>query len=146
MSTTSSQLIELGAINAEKSLASYATLTPDMLRSSMINNLVKEGMTTVQATAFADKYRVVAQTDTGWGGSLTVFEERGTDPPVRSVSVRGTELSDPADLVIGDAALAVGIPRDCNPTYTGIRDQVASWIADGTLPQYFTVDGHSFGG
>ena len=75
MSTTNSQLIQDGAANAGKSLASYATLRPDMLRNELVANLVKEGMTEAQADAFTQKYSVVAQADTGWGGSATIFKD-----------------------------------------------------------------------
>jgi len=104
MSSPSNQLIQTGAINAEKSLASYATLTPAMLEQAMINHLVKDAeMTTEQATAFANKYSVVVQADTGWGGSVTVFEDRATGEPAPSIFNRFDEF------VSGKLATLIGV-------------------------------------
>ncbi|MFA7062047.1 MAG: hypothetical protein WC156_14665, partial [Pedobacter sp.] len=138
MSQLTDNIITNGAVHSELALAAYATLSPGMPKAVILKNLQNADMTEAQATAFTDKYTVVAQFDGDRGGSLTVFEDNVSHE--RILSVRGT--NDPLDWVNNGIYTVTGYNAQLNE----LSDQVQAWIAQGILPQQFEVDGHSAGG
>ena len=76
------------------------------------------------------------------GLSATVFENVTTHE--RVLAIRGTD--DAAD-VASDliSVFALGSPKN-QGQYQSLRTKVQEWIANGTLPQHFSVTGHSLGG
>jgi hypothetical protein len=92
---------------AQLSLAAYATLSPALDTTVLIERLRTAGMSSAQAAQFAATYVVVDQfTDPSSGFSATVFR-KGTE---YFFAVRGTEsiFSDPADLIGADIPIALG--------------------------------------
>lgn len=94
--------------SAQLSLAAYAlSLTSTMNRDQYISALVRAGMSTSQASEFADTYAIVDQyNDSSTGLSATVFQKGGQ----YYLAVRGTNdvrdvLAD-AELLFGGAARA----------------------------------------
>lgn len=122
---------------AQLALATYATLTPGVdpvpaLQDSSV------GMAPTQASAFAAKWNVVTQyTDPITDVSATVFQTVSGGP--KYLAIRGTDgLAD-----IGtDIDLAVGLPMELNLQYIALKDQVQTWLGNGTLASGFTVSGH----
>lgn len=145
---------------AELALAAYSDLdvravTPDDLNAADFSR--------TQAYAFAPKWRVVGSfvhtselywitdpesgqeigpiTDTN-GLSVTVFEN--TQSHERVLAIRGTD--DKSDIGTDIVSIALlGSPK-YQGQYQSLRAKVQEWIADGTLPQHFSVTGHSLGG
>ena len=62
------------------------------------------------------------------------------------LAIRGTEISDPADLLTGLVNIALFGSTTLQPQYQSLKTQVQTWLIDGVLPQTFTVTGHSLGG
>jgi len=145
--------------NSELAQASYATLNkgePDP------KALIEIGMTTTQAQAFADNWTVIDQYNhsesveildelgnpTGFyrevsnGLSATVFEE--IDTGKRYLAIRGTTLTDPADIAADGGILFHGLP-DLSAQYQALKTKVEQW-QHGVLQDSFTVTGHSLGG
>ena len=125
---------------AELVLAAYATFNSDILAQAELKDV---NFSTSQARYFADTYRLVTQYTDATGLSATVF----TDADNKTfLAIRGTEASDPMDLLtdliditwLGSTAL--------QPQYISLRSKVVEWLGNGTLPQNFTVTGHSLGG
>ena len=137
--SSSTQIIDEGAVHSDSALAAYATLGEGVIDQAI---LVRLGMTEAQATTFAKNNTVVAQAELVAGASATVFQDAEGK---RYLSIRGTEPLDLRDLV-GDTLIGLGVPVGANPQYWGLNSQVAEWISDGTLPQQFEVDGPSAGG
>lgn len=132
-----STVIEQGTMHGSMALASYATLTNAMTEKQVVAALINADMPEDQAKAFASQYTVVDQFNSSLGGSMTVFQDaNGT----KYLSVRGT--NDWRDW-LNDAAYAI---TGFNAQLGSLKDKVNDWLADGTLPSQFTVDGHSAGG
>ena len=147
---------------AELALAAYANLVAGSLTlENQQESLRGAGMATEQAQRFAEQWRVVTQYNhteqlptyddagnlTGYatssnGLSVTVFEEVGTGK--RYLAIRGTQ--DANDLITDLVDVAIlGTPL-FQSQYQSLRTKVQEWLGDGTLPQTFTVSGHSLGG
>jgi len=137
--SSSTQVIDEGAVHSDSALAAYATLEKGWIDPLLLQ---AQGMTEAQAIAFSENNTVVAQAELFAGASATVFQD--AEGKIY-LSIRGTEPLDLRDLV-GDTLMGFGIPVGANPQYWGLNSQVAEWISDGTLPQQFEVDGHSAGG
>ncbi|HQU51334.1 MAG TPA: hypothetical protein PLM09_19760, partial [Casimicrobiaceae bacterium] len=76
------------------------------------------------------------------GLSVTVFEN--TQSHERVLAIRGTD--DKSDIGTDIVSIALlGSPK-YQGQYQSLRAKVQEWIADGTLPQHFSVTGHSLGG
>ena len=76
------------------------------------------------------------------GLSATVFENVTTRE--RVLAIRGTD--DAADVATDVVSvLTLGSPKN-QGQYQSLRTKVQEWIANGTLPQHFSVTGHSLGG
>lgn len=145
---------------ADLALAAYAELG---IGSINIASLRKADFALSQASAFESHWRVVKPfkhsnevywitdpesgqeigpiTDTN-GLSVTVFEN--TQSHERVLAIRGTD--DRFDLgtdLISVAGLGSSYYQG---QYQSLRAKVQEWIADGTLPQHFSVTGHSLGG
>ncbi|HQU98533.1 MAG TPA: hypothetical protein PLV19_04160 [Nitrosomonas sp.] len=85
---------------SEFALAAYANLTPgvDPIPALQDNNV---GMSSSQAAAFVEKWKVVAQTPYSITGlSATVFEEINSG--AKYLAIRDTEITDPGDLFAGN--------------------------------------------
>ena len=145
---------------AELALAAYATLGS---ADSYLESLRKADFATKQAEQFAKLWVPVAfyehKSEPYWvigypsglligpltttnGLSVTVFEN--TQSHERVLAIRGTD--DRFDLgtdLISVAGLGSSYYQG---QYQSLRAKVQEWIADGTLPQHFSVTGHSLGG
>ena len=90
-------------LEAQLSLAAYGNFQPGVISTdALVNKSV--GMSQLQANLFVSEWTVVDQfNDPLTGLSATVFEKAGQ----RYLAVRGTQISDPADL-LADAAIAIG--------------------------------------
>ncbi len=128
---------------AELAFASYTkNLTagiPD--RDKLINDAE---FSATQADAFILKYEVVDQHTDATGLSATVLADKNTGETF--LAIRGTEISDPADLLTGLVNIALFGSTTLQPQYQSLKTQVQTWLNDGVLPQTFTVTGHSLGG
>jgi Ca2+-binding RTX toxin-like protein len=137
MSTTTDYFTQ-----AELALAAYGTFTVgNIVATDLTNGSV--GMSASQATHFIEQgWTVVAPTftDSVTGVSATVFQDSAG---MKYLAIRGTGgLAD-----IGtDIDLAVGLPMELNLQYIALKDQVQTWLGNGTLAPGFTVSGHSLGG
>jgi hypothetical protein len=131
---------------AELALAAYSTLSSDMLIDEYREALVDggKGLSFSQAEFFADTYRVVDQHTDATGLSATVFADKNTGEAF--LAIRGTEISDPADILTGLVNIALFGSTTLQPQYQSLKTQVQTWLNDGVLPQTFTVTGHSLGG
>jgi len=128
--------------HSELALASYARLFRGISGDEFLGSLTSVAMPPAEATRFSEQWRVVVQeSDVVTGLSATVFEEASGK---RHLAVRGTD--DGIDIVsdIVNVGL-VGAPF-LQPQYVLLRAKVQQWLADGTLPQTFSVAGHSLGG
>ena len=126
--------------HAELAQASYASLVPGAIDVPLLQGA---GFAEIQARHFADEFVVIDQMDDSMSGlSATIFEERTTG--TRCLAIRGT--NDGIDLVTDLVNIGIiGTPL-LQPQYLILREKVNQWLADGTLPQSFTVAGHSLGG
>jgi hypothetical protein len=129
---------------AELALAAYSNLTQGMTDAAYKLALIGDGngMSSAQASAFAAKWSVVAQSEDPLTDlSATVFQEVATGK--RYLAIRGTEgvLDYVADYVIIN-----GTPSLLNPQYQSLKTIVQNWLGNGTLTSNFTVTGHSLGG
>ncbi|SER25795.1 Ca2+-binding protein, RTX toxin-related [Nitrosomonas sp. Nm51] len=128
---------------AELALASYAkNLTagiPD--RDKLINDAA---FPATQADAFTLRYEVVDQHIDATGLSATVFRDNNTGETY--LAIRGTEATDPADLLTDLVNIALFGSTTLQPQYLSLKSQVQAWIDAEILPQNFTVTGHSLGG
>ena len=145
---------------AEFSFGAYGTFDSSEIRPV---ELVRAEFTTTHAGRFVSDWRSVDQFEHSlepyWiyeptsglpigpytatnGLSATVFENVTTRE--RVLAIRGTD--DAAD-VASDliSVLALGSPKN-QGQYQSLRTKVQEWIANGTLPQHFSVTGHSLGG
>lgn len=129
---------------AELALAAYADLiTGSLLSESQQESLRRAGMATEQAQRFAEKWLVIDQYNHSSNGlSVTVFEEVETGK--RYLAIRGTQDANDLLTDIVDVAI-LGTPL-FQSQYQSLRAKVQEWLSDGTLPQTFTVSGHSLGG
>ncbi|MDE2389551.1 MAG: hypothetical protein KGN35_10835, partial [Betaproteobacteria bacterium] len=109
-------------------------------REKLINDAL---FSTVQANYFIQNYRVVTQLPNTPGLSATIFSNDATGETF--LAIRGTEITDPSDLFVG-LSLATFGTTVLQPQYASLKTQVQAWLSDGTLPQTFTVTGHSLGG
>ncbi|MXS81831.1 calcium-binding protein [Nitrosomonas oligotropha] len=125
---------------AELALAAYGDfVTQEPARQKLIAAEFSE----IQADAFILKYRIVEQYTDITGLSATVLADADNK---FFLAIRGIEASDPMDLLtdliditwLGSTAL--------QPQYISLRSKVVEWLGNGTLPQNFTVTGHSLGG
>jgi len=145
---------------AEFSFGAYGTFDSSEIRPV---ELVRAEFTTTHAGRFVSDWRSVDQFEHSlepyWiyeptsglpigpytatnGLSATVFENVTTRE--RVLAIRGTD--DAAD-VASDliSVFALGSPKN-QGQYQSLRTKVQEWIANGTLPQHFSVTGHSLGG
>lgn len=76
--------------------------------------------------------------------SATVFKDNNTGETY--LSIRGTEATDPADLLTDLVNIALLGSTTLQPQYQSLKTKVQEWLDNGTLPQNFTVTGHSLGG
>jgi len=153
---SSNSLLDFGSL----ALAAYADVDGE---SSYLDALGKADFADPQAAAFASRWQVVEQfkhsnevywitdpesgqemgpiTDSN-GLSVTVFEN--TQSHERVLAIRGTD--DKSDIGTDIVSIALlGSPK-YQGQYQSLRAKVQEWIADGTLPQHFSVTGHSLGG
>ena len=146
--------------NASLALASYANLSHGSIDTDQI---VAEGFSHRQAEEFARSWTTIAQYrhlfDPYWiidpatgqlsgpytssnGLSVIVFENKETG--ARTLAIRGTD--DGADAATDFVSVfLLGSPKN-QGQYQSLRTKVQEWIANGTLPQHFSVTGHSLGG
>lgn len=125
---------------AELALAAYGNFATN---EPTRQELVAAEFSAAQADAFILKYQTVTQYTDATGLSATVFADADNNT---FLAIRGTEASDPMDLLtdlinitwLGSTAL--------QPQYISLKFKVAEWIENGVLPQNFTVTGHSLGG
>ena len=154
--------ISVYAIQAELALASYANLTAGV---PSIDELKRDavGMSDAQARRFARDWRVVEQYThteqtpiyddggniTGYlttsnGLSVTVFQRVGSNE--KYLAIRGTEATSGSDLWTDLKDLvAIGTPEH-QSQYQSLKAKITEWQGNGTLPDRFTVAGHSLGG
>jgi pimeloyl-ACP methyl ester carboxylesterase len=152
-------MVQDNFVQAELALAAYANLAIGKPAKAA---LVAAGMADFQAQIFADKWTVIDQyTPTEQvpvydnfgvivdyveqynGLSVTVFEEVATGQ--RHVAIRGTEITDIADLTADGGILLHGIP-DLSDQYQSLKSKIEAWQASDVLSGTFTVAGHSLGG
>jgi len=125
-------------LQSQLALAAYANLTSTVPNES---ELIKNGMTTVQASVFASNWTVVDQYNSITGLSATVFQNNATGE--RYLAIRGTQgVTD----FLADYLILNGTPAELNPQYQALKSQVQVWLDNGTLSSGFTVSGHSLGG
>jgi len=130
---------------AELALGTYSNLNSDMSLNEYQDALQDsgKGLSSYQAKNFATTYRVVTQHTDATGLSATIFSNDATGEAF--LSIRGTEITDPSDLFAG-LSLATFGTTILQPQYVSLKTQVQAWLSDGTLPQTFSVTGHSLGG
>ena len=130
---------------AELALAAYSQLKAGISGTQYLSALRDSGrgLAFDQASTFASRWRVVDQrNDSTSGLSATVFEESATSK--RYLAIRGTDdLIDVATDVVNIGQIGTPVLQ---PQFWILRDQVRQWISEGTLPESFTVTGHSLGG
>jgi Ca2+-binding RTX toxin-like protein len=147
---------------AQLALAAYADLTTGVPDISALRDQGR-GMSFEQATRFSNQWTVVAQYnhtsdpypvydentgellryDTTTNGlSVTVFQENATGQ--RYLAIRGTD--DLYDLATDLVSVAILGSTRFQAQYRSLKLKVQEWIGNGTLPNQFTVTGHSLGG
>lgn len=97
-----------------------------------------------QARNFTDTYYVMIQYTDVTGLSATVFADKVSGETF--LAIRGTEASDLMDLLTDLIDITWLGSTTLQPQYISLRSKVAEWLENGTLPQNFTVTGHSLGG
>lgn len=128
---------------AELALASYGNFVTEIPDQS---ELERVGFSPAQARdSFIPKYRIVTQYSDSTGLSVTVFKSTDAQNPQTFLAIRGTDPNDPGD-ILADLLTATFGTTVMLPQYASLKAQVQTWLNDGTLPQTFTVTGHSLGG
>lgn len=131
---------------AQLSLAAYAVnLRAGMSASSYIDQLTFAGMTTIQATNFANTYTVLAQSTPSLNGFFaTLFLDNRTGQ--KTLAIRGTDnisgyLTDIFDVAILGAVSA-------QEQYSALNNFYDQLVTQGFLApsENFSVTGHSLGG
>lgn len=129
----------------ELALAAYAkNLTPES--APELIKLEDAGFSTFQANKFIDKYNVVDQHSDSTGLSATVFKSTDSNNPQTFLAIRGTEVTDPGDMLTNLVNIALFGDTTLHPQYISLKSKVQEWLDTGKLPQNFTVTGHSLGG
>lgn len=126
---------------AELALAAYAALPLDSSGSDIERALRLAGMSTAQATRFANTYTVATQYNAGNGLSATVFTDAGGN---KYLAIRGTD--DGYDLATDAFNIGLLGSTSLQPQYASLKAKVTEWLGNGTLSSSFTVTGHSLGG
>ncbi len=145
---------------SELSSAAYSDLSPGVPDIKALQKKGK-GMTLTQAQTFASTWTVIDQYDgtveethtdvfgqeytliKNTGLSVTLFENSSGEPVV---AVRGTEPTDPADIITDVIDIGILGTSDHQAQYAALSTQVQKWIDDGDLQSGFAVTGHSLGG
>ncbi len=125
---------------AELALAAYGDFAT---QESTRQKLIAAEFSKIQADAFILKYRIVDQYTDITGLSATVFADADNKT---FLAIRGTEASDPMDLLTDLINITWLGSTTLQPQYISLKFKVAEWIENGVLPQNFTVTGHSLGG
>jgi hypothetical protein len=130
---------------SELSLAAYADLktgTPE------IKNLQERGMTLTQAQTFAGSWTVIDQYDgtveetytDEFGEEYTLLKDTGLSVTLienssgeQVVAVRGTEPTDPADIITDVIDIGILGTSEHQAQYAALSAQVQKWIDDGDL-------------
>ncbi len=117
--------------HAELALAAYANLnagTPNIFE------LEKVKFSESQATAFSGAYQVVDRYSDATGLSATVFRQADDPDNTQSfLAIRGTEISDPADLITGLINIVSLGSTDLHLQYIKLKAKVVEWLGNGTL-------------
>jgi len=117
--------------HAELALAAYANLNagiPD--RDALETVKFSES----QATAFSGAYQVVDRYSDATGLSATVFRQADDPDNTQSfLAIRGTEISDPADLITGLINIVSLGSTDLHLQYIKLKAKVVEWLGNGTL-------------
>jgi hypothetical protein len=147
---------------SELALAAYAQLSSGITGDSYISALQEAGMSPIQAQRFSQQWTVLAQYnhtsdpypvydentgellryDTTTNGlSVTVFQDSAGQ---KYLAIRSTD--DLYDLGTDLVSAAILGSTRFQAQYQSLKLKVQEWMANGTLPNQFTVTGHSLGG
>lgn len=113
---------------AELALAAYSDLSKDMLLGQYIDALQDsgEGLSESQAKEFASTYRVTDRYFDGTGLSATVFANDATGETF--LAIRGTEASDPKDLLTDLIHIAWLGNTALQPQFISLKLKAAEWL------------------
>jgi hypothetical protein len=127
---------------AELALAAYSTFTPGLPPAVSALQDSGRGMALRQAQNFASTYVVAAQYTDANGLSATVFADAAGNT---YLAIRGTEMT-AQDLLTDIIDIGLFGTTAFQSQYASLKAKVQEWLGNGTLPQSFTVAGHSLGG